>query len=107
MRDKEFINGKYYRDEVNTLLNAKSKITARAIYNYITNPNKIASECEIVEVIIETGGVPFSPKKYLLATTFVASWLHVIGNSRYAAVISSGADHVCPSSPLTQWNARA
>ena len=28
----------------------------------ITNPNKIASECEIVEVIIETGGVPFSPK---------------------------------------------
>ena len=41
MRDKEFINGKYYRDEVNALLNAKSKITARAIYNYITNPDKI------------------------------------------------------------------
>ena len=28
----------------------------------VTNPNKIAKECEIVEVIIETGGVPFSPK---------------------------------------------
>ena len=28
----------------------------------ITNPNIIASKCEIVEVIIETGGVPFSPK---------------------------------------------
>jgi len=28
----------------------------------ITNPNKISDQCEIVEVIIETGGVPFSPK---------------------------------------------
>ena len=28
----------------------------------ITNPNKIADKCEIVEVIIETGGIPFSPK---------------------------------------------
>ena len=28
----------------------------------ITNPNKIADMCEIIEVIIETGGVPFSPK---------------------------------------------
>ena len=28
----------------------------------VTNPNKIAAECEIVEVIIETGGIPFSPK---------------------------------------------
>ena len=28
----------------------------------ITNPSIIASKCEIVEVIIETGGVPFSPK---------------------------------------------
>ena len=28
----------------------------------IQNPNKIAEQCEIVEVIIETGGVPFSPK---------------------------------------------
>lgn len=28
----------------------------------ITNPNKIADKCEIVEVIIETGGVPFSPR---------------------------------------------
>ena len=28
----------------------------------VTNPNKIADMCEIVEVIIETGGVPFSPR---------------------------------------------
>ena len=28
----------------------------------VENPNKIADMCEIVEVIIETGGVPFSPK---------------------------------------------
>ncbi len=28
----------------------------------IDNPNKIADMCEIIEVIIETGGVPFSPK---------------------------------------------
>ena len=28
----------------------------------IENPNKIADMCEIIEVIIETGGVPFSPK---------------------------------------------
>ena len=28
----------------------------------ITNTNKIANECEIVEVIIDTGGIPFSPK---------------------------------------------
>ncbi len=28
----------------------------------IDNPKKIADNCEIVEVIIETGGVPFSPK---------------------------------------------
>lgn len=28
----------------------------------VTNPNKIADMTEIIEVIIETGGVPFSPK---------------------------------------------
>ncbi|MBE6144728.1 MAG: PolC-type DNA polymerase III [Firmicutes bacterium] len=28
----------------------------------IENPSKIADMCEIIEVIIETGGVPFSPK---------------------------------------------
>ena len=28
----------------------------------VKNPNIIASKCEIVEVIIETGGVPFSPR---------------------------------------------
>ena len=28
----------------------------------IDNPNKIADECEIVEVIPDTGGIPFSPR---------------------------------------------
>ena len=28
----------------------------------VTNPNKIADMCEIVEVIIDTGGIPFSPR---------------------------------------------
>ncbi len=28
----------------------------------INNPKKIADTCEIIEVIIETGGIPFSPK---------------------------------------------
>ena len=28
----------------------------------ITNPNKIADMCEEIEVIIDTGGIPFSPK---------------------------------------------
>ena len=28
----------------------------------IENPNKIADMCEILEVIIDTGGIPFSPK---------------------------------------------
>ena len=28
----------------------------------IDNPNKIADMAEIIEVIIETGGIPFSPK---------------------------------------------
>ena len=41
MTSKEFINGKYYREEVNALLNSKNKITARAIYNYITNPERL------------------------------------------------------------------
>ena len=28
----------------------------------VENPNKIADQVEIIEVIIETGGIPFSPK---------------------------------------------
>ena len=40
MTNEEIINGKYYREEINAMVNAKSKITARAIYNYIVNPRK-------------------------------------------------------------------
>ena len=41
MTDEEIVKGKYYRDEVNALATAKSKLTARAIYNYITNPDRV------------------------------------------------------------------
>ena len=35
-----FINGKNYRKEVEALVNAKSKATARALYYYIVNPER-------------------------------------------------------------------
>ena len=38
MTDKDIIKGKYYRAEVEALANAKSKITAIAIYLFIVNP---------------------------------------------------------------------
>lgn len=41
MINKEIINGKYYREEVDALKNAKSDITANAIYYYITNPKEV------------------------------------------------------------------
>ena len=41
MTNEEYVKGKYYREEINALLNAKSKVTARAIYNYITNPDRV------------------------------------------------------------------
>lgn len=41
MTNKEIVKGKYYREEINTLKNAKSKVTALAIYYYIVNPYKI------------------------------------------------------------------
>lgn len=40
MTDPEIIKGKDYRKEVEALLNAKSKLTARALYYYIANPEK-------------------------------------------------------------------
>lgn len=41
MTNSDIVKGKNYRTEVESLINAKSKITARAIYYYITNPDKI------------------------------------------------------------------
>lgn len=38
MTTPEIIKGKYYREEVEALSSAKSKLTARAIYYYIVNP---------------------------------------------------------------------
>lgn len=40
MTDPRFVNGKYYRKEVQALVNAKSKKTARALYYYIVNPEE-------------------------------------------------------------------
>ena len=38
MTDSNFVNGENYRKEVEVLVNAKSKLTARALYYYIVNP---------------------------------------------------------------------
>lgn len=38
MTDEKIVTGKYYRDEINALINSKSIITAIAIYYYICNP---------------------------------------------------------------------
>jgi len=40
MTDPNFVNGKNYRKEVETLINAKSRATARALYYYIVNPER-------------------------------------------------------------------
>ena len=40
MTDPKFIKGKNYRKEIEALLNAKSKTTARALYYYIVNPDR-------------------------------------------------------------------
>lgn len=40
MTDPNFVKGKNYRKEVEALVNAKSKTTARALYYYIVNPKK-------------------------------------------------------------------
>ena len=40
MTDPNFVNGKNYRKEVEALTNAKSKVTARALYYYIVNPER-------------------------------------------------------------------
>lgn len=37
MTGKEYIHGKYYREEINALVQADSKLKARAIYYYITD----------------------------------------------------------------------
>jgi len=45
MTDPYLIKGKNYRQEIEALVNAKSKITARALYYYIVNPDeKFGSE---------------------------------------------------------------
>lgn len=40
MTNPKFVKGKNYRKEVETLANAKSKLTARALYYYIVNPER-------------------------------------------------------------------
>lgn len=40
MTDPTFVKGENYRKEIEALLNAKSKVTARALYYYIVNPKR-------------------------------------------------------------------
>lgn len=40
MTDPNFVKGKNYRKEIEALVNAKSKTTARALYYYIVNPDR-------------------------------------------------------------------
>lgn len=40
MTTKELVKGKHYRKEIEVLLNAKSRLTARALYYYIVNPRR-------------------------------------------------------------------
>lgn len=41
MTNQEIINGKYYRDEINTLVNAESDTNSYALFMYISNHQKI------------------------------------------------------------------
>lgn len=43
MINNNIVEGKYYRDEIEALKNAKSYVTALAIYYYIVNPDEIDS----------------------------------------------------------------
>ena len=43
MTNPEIIKGKYYRNEVNALANAKSLLTAMAMYFYVLNPDEFES----------------------------------------------------------------
>lgn len=40
MTNEEIINGKFYREEINALANAKDETTARCLFYYIFNPHK-------------------------------------------------------------------
>lgn len=52
MTNEEIVKGKHYREEINALKNAKSYVTALAIYYYIVNPDKIDSS-DYVEYLYE------------------------------------------------------
>lgn len=44
MTNQEIINGKYYRDEINTLVNAESDTNSYALFMYISNHQKITMD---------------------------------------------------------------
>ena len=54
MTNSEFINGKYYRNEINALINAKSFVKATAIYHYIVNPkNNLSTDFDKVSQLLK------------------------------------------------------
>lgn len=67
MTDPNFVNGKYYRKEVEALLSAKSKVTAIALYYYMVNPSE----------------------KYLNDTDFLRNYKFDMNNIYYISDINS------------------
>ncbi len=61
-KDIKSIPNQYFRttEEMLSAFSFLDKDLAKEIV--ITNPNKIADMAEVIEVIIETGGIPFAPK---------------------------------------------
>lgn len=59
MTKKEYIQGKYYREEIQALTKANSKLKARAIYYYITNSSLSAEERMDLDNELWDNQVPF------------------------------------------------
>lgn len=56
MTNTNIINGKFYRKEIELLMNAKSEVTSIAMYNYITNPkNRERNTLDFYDAIRDAG----------------------------------------------------
>lgn len=68
MTGKEYIHGKYYREEISALVHADSKLKARAIYYYITNAalssrERFDLDSELWDIQIPSRAVWFARKR--------------------------------------------